>query len=278
MINYTNKFFNLEILRISDIKLHETTETNRLRNIYDRITSSKFLMNPVIVGRYDHQLMLIDGANRLGTLKEIGCKLIIAQIIDYKKTRIKLKNWNHLIYEMNLDLIVNYCTTHKLKFKFVEHKDGSKILKESLYHVLISDIQNRKSIIISFEKNFNNLLHSLNNFTKLYFNIFPFDRSEEEIRYSDLCKYSRMKGLLVEYPKFTKNQIIKIANLDVKLPAGISRHILENRVLHVRYDISKLLNEENIEVKNNELKKYLTNKIDNNKVRQYRESVIVFDE
>ncbi|MFA7362023.1 MAG: hypothetical protein WC139_13405, partial [Candidatus Kapaibacterium sp.] len=63
MINYTNKFFNVDILRIDDIKLHETTETNRLRNIYERISNSKYLMNPVIVGNYGNQQILIDGAN-----------------------------------------------------------------------------------------------------------------------------------------------------------------------------------------------------------------------
>ena len=71
MINYTNKFFNVDIIRIDDIKLHETTETNRLRNIYERISNSRYLMNPVIVGNYGSQRILIDGANRLSTLKEI---------------------------------------------------------------------------------------------------------------------------------------------------------------------------------------------------------------
>ena len=96
MINYTNKFFNLNIFKIKDIMMHETTETNRLRNIFDRISTSKHLMNPVIVGKYDDELILIDGANRLSTLKEIGCRLIIAQLTDYKNRKIKLRIKGHL--------------------------------------------------------------------------------------------------------------------------------------------------------------------------------------
>ncbi|MFZ4591473.1 MAG: hypothetical protein ACOYN6_10780, partial [Ignavibacteria bacterium] len=75
-----------------------------------------------------------------------------------------------------------------------------------------------------------------------------------------------------------KEQIVKIANSKAKLPAGISRHILDTRVLHVRYEISKLKDDKDIELKREDLNKYLISKIDTNKVRQYRESVIVFDE
>ena len=91
-------------------------------------------------------------------------------------------------------------------------------------------------------------------------------------------KYSRKKGLLVEFFHFNKKQIVNIANNDSKLPAGISRHILDNRVLHGRYDIAKLKDDRDLEQKRADLNKYLLNKIDTNKVRQYRESVIVFDE
>jgi hypothetical protein len=278
MINYTNKFFNIDILKITDIKLHETTETNRLRNIFDRISKSKHLLNPVIVGVYDDKFILIDGANRLSTLREIGCKLIVAQLTDYKNKKIKLRNWNHLIYDVGLNDIKDYCGKKNFRFRYVNYKEGKDFLKNNLNSILISDISNGKSLLINLPKNFNDSLKRLNDFTKFYFNVHNFDRSEEEITYFDLCKYSRRKGVLVEFFKFTKEQIVKIANGKSKLPAGISRHILDNRVLHVRYEISNLKDDKNIENKRNDLQKYLISKIDTNKVRQYRESVIVFDE
>ena len=143
---------------------------------------------------------------------------------------------------------------------------------------MTSDISNGKSILITLPKSFNDSIQRLNDFTKFYFNVHTFDRSEEEITFVDLCKYSRRKGVLVEFYKFNKDQIVKIANSKAKLPSGISRHILDNRVLHVRYEISKLKDDMNIEDKRKDLQKYLIGKIDSNKVRQYRESVIVFDE
>ena len=278
MINYTNKFFNVDILRIDDIKLHETTETNRLRNIYERISNSKYLMNPVIVGNYGSQKILIDGANRLSTLKEIGCKLIIAQLTDYKSKRIRLRNWNHLVYDTKIEHVVDFCLENGYKYEEKTYKDAKSIIQQFNNYILVSDISNGRSILIHLPKKFKENIERLHQFTKFYFNVYSFDRSEEEITYHDLRKYSRRKGLLVEFFHFDKKQIVKIANNESKLPAGISRHILDNRVLHVKYDISKLKDGRNLEQKRADLSKYLLNKIDTNKVRQYRESVIVFDE
>jgi hypothetical protein len=278
MINYTANFFELEILKIKDIKLHETTEFNRLRNVFDRIAGSKHLMNPVIVGRYNKDLILIDGANRLSTLTEIGCKLAIAQVIDYKNTKIKLKRWHHLVYDADLDTIITFCGKLNLKYSYIGYKEGAGILKNKFSYILASDINKNKSLLITLPKNFRNLIAVLNAFTKLYFNVYKFDRSEEEISISDLRKFTRKKGTLIEFPCFTKKQIVEIANNHDRLPAGITRHILENRVLHVRYELAKLMDESKIEIRKKELEKYLIIKIDKNKVRQYRESVIVFDE
>jgi L-serine kinase (ATP) / ParB family transcriptional regulator, heme-responsive regulator len=278
MINYTNKFFNLNLFKIKDIKLHETTETNRLRNIFERISNSKHLMNPVIVGQYDDELILIDGANRLSTLKEIGCKLIIAQITDYRDRKIKLRNWNHFIYDIGINEVKEFCDRNKFTYNETSYKEGKGFLKNNHNCVLVSDIISGKVLTIKLPRKFDDNVKRLNDFTKFYFNVYNFDRSEEEIIFKDLCKYSRRKGVLVEFFKFRKEQIVKIAKSKAKLPAGISRHILDTRVLHVRYEISKLKDDKDIEVKREDLNKYLISKIDSNKVRQYRESVIVFDE
>ena len=278
MINYTANFFKLELLKISEIKLHETTECNRLRNIFDRISKSNYLMNPVIVGKYKNDYLLIDGANRLSTLKEIGCKLAIAQVINYTDNKIKLKKWNHLVYELDIEKIIEFCNLNKLKFEYLNRPSAEKKQKNEFLYIIVSDIKKNETILIHLSKKFDAMLKELNLFTKFYFSIYNFDRSEEEIKFSDLKKHTRKKGILIEFPNFNKNQIIEIANNKHKIPAGITRHILDNRVLHLRYELWRLMDDKRIEQKKKDLEKYLNNKIDNNKVRQYRESVIVFDE
>ena len=278
MINYTANFFKLELLKISEIKLHETTECNRLRNIFDRISKSKYLMNPVIVGKIHNEYLLIDGANRLSTLKEIGCKLAIAQVIDYMNTKIKLKKWNHLVYKLSINDLAGFCLDNNLTFHPMSYTSACNIQRKGFHFVIATDINQEATILIELSKNFQKFTEELNKFSKFYFGKYEFDRSEEEISIKEIKKLTRKKGTIIEYPRFNKNQIIKITNSSQKLPAGITRHILDNRVLHVRYELSRLMDDKDIEQKKKDLERYLINKIDKNKVRQYRESVIVFDE
>lgn len=278
MINFTANFFQLDLLKISEIKLHETTETYRLRNIYHRIATSKFLMNPVIVGKYKDDYILLDGANRLASLKEVGCKLVLAQIIDYLDSKIKLCKWNHLVYNFDFPKVLKYLTDNKLKYQYTSYSEGEKKLRKGSHYVMATDIGTNESILIKLPKNLFQMVKEINLITKSYFNKYPFDRSEEEIKFYDLVKYSRKKGILFEFPSFTKEQVIRVAKDSAKIPAGITRHILNNRVLHIRYEISMLKSDDNLTKKREALNEYLTSKIDNNKVRQYRESVIIFDE
>jgi hypothetical protein len=278
LINFIDKFFDLRLLKLSDIKLHEATETNRLRNIFNRISKSKYLMNPVIAGKYFDELILIDGANRYSSLKEIGCKIILAQIFDYNDPKLKLDKWNHLVYDFKIEKLMDFCNEHDLKCELLSHKEGLKKQDKKLNYILASEIKNHRSILIYLPHDFEKMISILSEMTKLYFMHYKFDRSESDLDFNEIRKYSRKNGTLIVFPNFKKQHIVKIANYNIKLPAGITRHIIFNRVLHVKYEIKKLMSENNITKKQDELKNLLIDKIDKNKVRQYQESVIVFDE
>ena len=278
MINYTENYFDLELLRLSEIRLHEATENNRLRNIYNRISKSKYLINPVIVGRHNDEIILLDGANRYGSLKEIGCKLILAQVLDYKDPDLKLEKWNHLVYDFDINKIKKICDENSFLYTYTSYPEGLKVLENNFNYLMAADISNGENILIKLSSRLEELLLQIDMITKLYFKHNPFDRSECDIEYSDLKKYTRRKGVLIVFPTFQKQHIVMIANNNHRLPAGISRHRIHNRVLHVKYEIKKLMSDKNLEGKKEELKVMLNEKIDKNKVRQYQESVIVFDE
>ncbi len=278
MINYTENYFDLEILKLSGIKLHEATENNRLRNIFNRISKAKYLMNPVIIGRHNNDMILLDGANRYGSLKEIGCKLILAQVLNYKDKDLQLEKWNHLVYDFDINILKTFCEKNRLSFEHVSYSKGIAKLENNFNYLLASDISKDESILIKLSGKLDEMLLQLDKITKLYFKHYDFDRSECDIKFSDLRKYTRKKGTLIVFPNFQKHHIVSIAKNNLRLPAGISRHRILNRVLHVKYEIGKLMSDNHLKEKTEELKKLLIDKIDKNKVRQYQESVIVFDE
>ncbi len=278
MINYFQNYFELKVLKLTDIKLHETTEEVRRTRVYDRIAEAKYINNPIIVGRYDNELILLDGANRYSSIKSLGCKLIIAQIINYKSNKTVLDVWNHLVYDFSLDTVVEFCKNNKISCQKISYSEGKKILDKDFYHILVTDTSGTETILINLSKNFKKCLEQLSQIGNLYFMQYGFDRSESEIKITELRKFTRKKGVLFVYPHFQKSHIAKIARNNLRVPAGITRHLIQNRVLHVRYPVKNLKETGNLEKKNAEFMKEITTKIDDNKVRQYNESVIIFDE
>ena len=183
------------------------------------------------------------------------------------------------LFRLNsVEKIISYCKQKNIEFNKVSYSQGSDILRNKFHYLLASDIYDDHNIIMKLSANFEEMIQQLDGITKIYFRNFQFDRSECDIKFSDLKKFTRRKGTLIEFPDFQKHHIVSIANSGYRLPAGISRHRIVNRVLHVKYEIKKLYSDRNILHKQNELKQLLTDKIDKNKVRQYQESVIVFDE
>lgn len=278
MINYFQNYFELKVLKLTDIKLHEATEEVRRTRVYDRIAEAKYINNPIIVGRYENELILLDGANRYSSIKSMGCKLIIAQIINYKSHHTVLDVWNHLVYNFELDTVVEFCKANKISCRKISYSEGKKILDKNFHHILVTDTSGTDTILIDLSKNFKKCLEQLSLIGNLYFMQYDFDRSESEIKITELRKFTRKKGVLFVYPRFQKSHIAKIARNNLRVPAGITRHLIQNRVLHVRYPVSNLKEADNLEKKNAEFMQEITSKIDDNKVRQYNESVIIFDE
>jgi hypothetical protein len=177
-----------------------------------------------------------------------------------------------------LNILKIFCDKNNLNYTHTSYSEGTKTIENNFHYLLACDINKDENILVMLSSKLDEMLIQLDMITKLYFRNYSFDRSECDIKFSDLKKYTRRKGTLIIFPDFKKHHIVAIAKNNHRLPAGISRHRIFNRVLHVKYEIKKLKSDSNIAAKTEELKNMLLEKINKNKVRQYQESVIVFDE
>jgi hypothetical protein len=122
------------------------------------------------------------------------------------------------------------------------------------------------------------MIKQLVSLNKYYENIYSYIRIDSDADFSNLKEVLPGEGLLFVYPAFKKKHIVKIAGNSNKMPAGITRHLLPNRVLHIKYEIEKLMEDGNLEVRNVELDEIINSKSENKKVRLYKEPVLIFDE
>jgi len=262
--------FELRLLPLDGVLLHEESEHNRSEKLINRFKNENVLLNPLIVGRAGDKYILLDGANRYEALKTLECRSILAQIVEYDSDTVELKTWYHFVNDMKLSSISEFIPEDMITNEFTEGMLAENTItvvseeNEFLYIKLPSELEKRLAIFSAVNR--------------YYDENFTYTRIDSDTDISDIKKLAAGNGLLFIYPQLKKSDIVKIAGLNQKLPAGISRHMIPNRVLHIKFLIDSLKSSENLEKKNIEIEKYIQYKIDTGKVRLYREPILIFDE
>ena len=85
----------IDFIKIEKIYLHEKTEKQRLEKLKAKVTREKTQRNPIIVTEYNQGYLVLDGAHRYTTLKEIGCQYAMCQVVEENDYSIKM--WKHQI-------------------------------------------------------------------------------------------------------------------------------------------------------------------------------------
>lgn len=266
------KFF-LKLLPSDIVALHEECEDNRYGRLLERFREEKVLYNPLIVADLGGKYMLIDGANRFEALKQMDCNSILAQVVDYSSPEVMLKSWYHFVNEMPLEEIEEYLRSENISF---DKCDSAR--RPELKNSLVVTSTGRSTLYIKLSEELEQMLAELSKLNRFYGGKYSYMRIDSDTDITDISSLSSDEGLLVIFPDFSKSDIAAISKLKQKLPAGISRHMIPNRVLHIKILIDALKSREHLEKRNEELQKYIQYKIDTKKVRLYREPILVFDE
>ncbi len=266
------KFF-LKLLPADIIALHEECEDDRYGGLLERFRKEKVLYNPLIVADLGGEYMLVDGANRFEALKQMECRSILAQVVEYSSPEVTLKSWYHFVNEMPIAELEDYLDAQKIQFTSC---DAAR-RPESKNSLVVTSTEGR-TLYITLSEKLETMLGELSRLNKFYGERYSYARIDSDTDLTDVSSLSSDSGLLVIFPDFSKSDIAAISKLKQKLPAGISRHLIPNRVLHIKILIDALKSSEHLEKRNEELQKYIQYKIDTKRVRLYREPILVFDE
>jgi hypothetical protein len=89
--------------------------------------------------------------------------------------------------------------------------------------------------------------------------------------------YSDLTGIVV-FPNYDPFEVLALARDGELLPTGLTRHLIQGRVLRVNYPLSELKSNEALEIKNARLQEWLRQKMASKEVRFYGETTYLFDE
>ena len=265
---------NLDILPAEKICLHEHHDPQRTQPLRERILESQILYNPPLVipvSSSDHRFMVLDGANRVTSMKELGLPHILVQIIDPDSPGLRLQTWNHVIWNIAPDVLLH--EIQAIDEISLDPLDQPGFGPQTL-GILETPDHTRLSLNTSSTGKRSEVITCL---VQIYTQHARFDRTMiEEIAHLD-GYYRQMAGLII-YPPFQLTEVIQFCREEKLLPAGITRFVVSPRALRINYPLKFLAGVESLEEKRKQLRTFIQERMDKKGVRIYTETTVLYDE
>lgn len=269
----------LKILPLDRVILHEDHDLQRTKPLVSKLRAQGVLRNPPILmpltdksGRY----MVLDGANRVTSLREMEFPHIVAQVVEANYPQVNLQTWNHVVWGMS----ANALTSALRKI------DGLKIVKinpqKSLDAPLYTPMQIRLAdgrffILEEAPSDLATHIETLHKIVDTYKTRAALDRTSQTLIESFKKVYPDLTALVI-FPRFKIRTVLKLAGQGIVLPTGITRFTVSPRALHLNYPLHELSSGKPIEYKEAYLQQWIEDRVKKKGVRHYAEATFLFDE
>lgn len=274
--------FRLPDLRFVAVDLlvpHEQEDQRRTESLAARLRESGTLRNPPIVtAGPDQRFVVLDGANRVSTVRSAGYPHLVVQAVRYEAPDVRLSTWHHALgavaaeeLERALESIpglerhredlshARAVLARREAIAFVEHADGGVICLHGGH-----DLHGRNAL--------------LNAVVDLYRGKHPYHRVTRDSIEEARARLPDVAALVV-FPQFQPEEILEVALGGARLPAGITRHVVAWRALRINLPLDVMADRKRkLEEKQRWLKDWLADRVAQNAVRFYEESTVLFDE
>jgi hypothetical protein len=270
---------NLRILPIKSLTLHEDHDLQRSLPLVERLRSQGVIRNPPIVMPLDdgtERYMVLDGANRVTSLREMEFPHIVAQVVDANDQHVNLQTWNHVVWGMSAKTLV--ASLHKIKGIELVKVNTSRSLDAPKYLPMQTRFSDGRFFILKEEpSDLETHIKTLHKIVNTYKTRASLDRTSQTLIDSFKKAYPDLTALFI-YPSFKIKTVLKLAAQNIVLPTGITRFTVSPRALHLNYPLHELSSGKPIEYKEEYLKHWIDQRVKKKGVRLYSEATFLFDE
>jgi hypothetical protein len=270
---------NLKILPIDTLILHEDHDDQRAAPLVEKLREAGILRNPPIVmpladgtARY----MVLDGANRVTSLREMEFPHIVAQVVEADNPYVNLQTWNHVVWGMSPKALIS--RIRKIKGLEVIKVNTQKSLDAPKYVPVHIRLPERKLYLLAeTPSELERHIDTLHQIVNTYKTRASLDRTSQTLIDSFKSIYSDLTALVI-FPSFKIKTVLKLAAQKIVLPTGITRFTVSPRALHLNYPLHELSSGKPIEYKEEYLKEWMEERVKKKGVRLYSEATFLFDE
>lgn len=239
--------------------LHEAHDEDRLNRLRARIEAEGEQRNPVVVapcgGAMERDCYLVlDGAHRTRALGEIGCGFVLVQLVEPPK---RSESWAHLLG--------NFGARWLHAMEGVAPADGPD--------GALAEVNTGEETVYlrSRQDGLAGQVRALWALQALY----PPDRGVRRVEPNGIPVLGEDEAL-IHYRTFTPDELFEVVRSGEVLPAGITRFRVQERILGVRYPLSKM-RDGDPDDRNSELQTFVRERWEENRVRYYNEPVVLFE-
>ena len=273
------KELTLRVVRLDDVLLHEQIEKKRVERLIQRLKEDHLLKNPPVVSEYNAKFILLDGATRITALKQIGCRDVVVQVVDYEAPGMALETWNHMLLDAPVDeLFTSLRSVAGLKIDRTGAASASAALerRDAIATLLLADGQ-AYALRTADDGKLEQQAKLLNQVVAAYEGRGQMYR----VAHTDVerlhAEHGQLSALFV-FPRYRPDEIRRLALNGAKLPMGVTRHIIPGRALRINIPLDVLTRDDPIEKKNVWLDEWMKARMRERSVRFYQEPVFLFDE
>jgi hypothetical protein len=270
---------DLRVVAVADLLLHEQHDTQRSEPLLRRLQADQVLRNPPIVAAIDgdSRFVVLDGANRVTAFERMDLPHIVVQVVDYGNVELALNSWHHLVTGLAREVFNGQ----------LERLAGLIIEPASLLHARAQLARREAMAFIVHPGNdvrtvcVDGTLHErvarLNDMVDIYRSSGRIFRVDTDHLEGLLPHYDDVTALVV-FARHDPAEIVELARLGARLPAGITRHVIQRRALRVDVPLAELREAKSLADKNAALDVWVKSKVERKQVRFYQESTFLFDE
>lgn len=280
---------DLRVLPLDALVPHERTDPRRVNPLTERLKHEDVLRNPPIVAPFDgRRFVVLDGANRTTAFRALNLPHILAQVVPYEKVHLHV--WHHAITQCSmLDLLDQVRGIAGLTLREGDLMSARAALarRDALAFISLDDGQSMPddttlehppaAIILAGGNSLIQRTELLNQLVDVYEGCSKIQRTAGDSLAEARTTFPDASAVVV-FPRYEPAEIIDLARTGVRLPAGITRHVLPLRALRVNYPLNLLRDDVPLAQKQAHLSEWVHARVHARKIRTYVEPTVMFDE
>lgn len=274
---------DLEVVPIEQVVPHEHIDMKRVSRLVERLEEDGRLVNPPITTYWKGRYVILDGATRYSSLRQLGYPHAIVQVVDKDQAGFQLHTWYHAISAEErtnaessfASLVDRLSEIDGLNMRPINVEDTQNALSrpEALCYLIHRE---GGLLLAELEPNASRLV-VLNAIVDAYNDWGVVERTLLTDIDRLVAQFPKLVAVAV-FPQFTPEAVFDAAANGDLLPAGLTRFVIPGRILRLNADLNRLKRDEPLAEKRAWFNEFLAGKLSRSRLRVYQEPVVLLDE